>query len=153
MPYLGEDKLYKEFHLDEPWDGEHNKKLIARMPAVFRSPTNPKLAADGKTTYLAPVGDATMFPAGRGVRIAEVTDGTSNTILFVDADDDSAVVWTKPEDLTYDPKAPAKSLGFRYPGALVVFVDGSTHLIPKTVEKATLQGLFTRNGGEVVTPP
>ncbi len=153
LPYLGEDKLYKEFHLDEPWDGEHNKKLIARMPAVFGSPTNPKLAADGKTTYLAPVGDATMFPAGRGVSIAEVTDGTSNTILFVDASDDSAVVWTKPEDLTYDPKAPAKGLGFRYPGALVVFVDGSTHLIPKTVEKATLQGLFTRNGGEVVTPP
>ncbi len=86
------------------------------MPAVFGSPTNPKLAADGKTTYLAPVGDATMFPAGRGVSIAEVTDGTSNTILFVDASDDSAVVWTKPEDLTYDPKAPAKGLGFRYPG-------------------------------------
>ncbi len=153
LPYLGEAKLYKEFHLDEPWDGEHNKKLIARMPTVFRSPTNPKLTADGKTTYLAPVGDATMFPAGRGVSIAEVTDGTSNTILFVDAADDSAVVWTKPEDLTYDPNAPAKGLGFRYPGALVVFVDGSTHLIPKTVEKATLQGLFTRNGGEVVTPP
>ena len=92
LPYLGEEKLYKEFHLDEPWDGEHNKKLIARMPAVFRSPTSPKLAADGKTTYLAPVGDATMFPDGRGVRIAEVTDGTSNTILFVDAADDSAVV-------------------------------------------------------------
>ena len=42
LPYLGEEKLYKEFHFDEPWDGEHNKKLIARMPAVFRSPTNPK---------------------------------------------------------------------------------------------------------------
>ena len=153
LPYLGEEKLYKEFRFDEPWDGEHNKKLIARMPAVFRSPTNPKLAADGKTTYLAPVGDATMFPDGRGVRIAEVTDGMSNTILFVDAADDAAVVWTKPDDLAYDPKAPEKGLGFRYPGALVVFADGSTHLIPKTVEKATLQALFTRNGGEVVTPP
>ena len=153
LPYLGEEKLYKEFRFDEPWDGEHNKKLIARMPAVFRSPTNPKLAADGKTTYLAPVGDATMFPDGRGVRIAEVTDGTSNTILFVDAADDAAVVWTKPDDLAYDPKVPEKGLGFRYPGALVVFVDGSTHLIPKTVEKATLQALFTRSGGEFVTLP
>ncbi len=153
LPYLGEEKLYKEFRFDEPWDGEHNKKLIARIPAVFRSPTNPKLSADGKTTYLAPVGDATMFPPGRGVRIAEVTDGTSNTILFVQANDDLAVVWTKPDDLAYDPKAPTNGLGFRYPGALVVFVDGSTHLIPKTVEKATLQALFTRNGGEVVKLP
>ena len=37
LPYLGEEKLYKEFHLDEPWDSEHNKKLIARMPDVFRA--------------------------------------------------------------------------------------------------------------------
>ena len=153
LPYLGEEKLYKEFHLDEPWDSDHNKKLIARMPAVFRCPANPKLAAEGKTTYLAPVGDATMFPDGRGVGIAEVTDGTANTILFVDGEDDTAVVWTKPEDVSYDAKAPTKGLGFRYPGAVVAFVDGSTHVIPKEVEKATLHALFTRNGGEVVTPP
>src|SRR6202011_6136565 len=102
----------KEFHLDERWDSEHNKALIARMPDVFRAPAaNPKLAADGKTTYLAPVGEATMFPAGRGVRLAEVTDGTANTIQFVHADDDRAVVWTKPDDLQYDAKDPWKGLG------------------------------------------
>ena len=52
LPYLGQEKLYKEFHLDEPWDSDHNKKLIARMPAVFRSSENPKINADFKTTYL-----------------------------------------------------------------------------------------------------
>ena len=36
LPYLGEDALYKEFKLDEPWDSEHNRKLLARMPAVFK---------------------------------------------------------------------------------------------------------------------
>ena len=36
---------------------------------------------------------------------------------------------------------------------LVAFADGSAHFIPKTVEKATLQALFTRNGGEVVKLP
>ena len=34
LPYTEEAALYKEFHLDEPWDSEHNKNLIARMPAV-----------------------------------------------------------------------------------------------------------------------
>ena len=53
LPYLEQEKLYKEFHLDEPWDSDHNKKLIARMPAVFRSSADPKLTADFKTTYLA----------------------------------------------------------------------------------------------------
>src|SRR5262249_7049390 len=39
LPYLAEDgdTLYGEFHLDEPWDSDHNKKLIDRIPAVFRA--------------------------------------------------------------------------------------------------------------------
>ena len=154
LPYLGEEKLYKEFHLDEPWDSDNNRRLIARMPAVFRSTADPKLVADGKTTYLAPVGESTMFPVGRGVRIAEVTDGTSNTILFVQADDDHAVVWTKPEDLAYDAKDAMKGLGGRFTGGFpTAFADGSVHFIPKSIDKDTLRALFTRNGGEVVNPP
>ncbi len=155
LPYLGEEKLYKEFHLDEPWDSDHNKALIARMPDVFRVPAaDPKLAADGKTAYLAPVGDATMFPPGRGVRIAEVTDGTANTILLVEADDDHAVSWTAPEDLVYDAKEPLKGLGGRYGGGfLAAFADGDAHLIPKSANKDTVRALFTRNGGEVVNLP
>ncbi len=151
LPYLDQDKLYKEFHLDEPWDSEHNKKLIARMPAVFRSSANPKLTADGLTTYLAPLGDATMWPGAKGVRIVEVTDGTSQTIFLVDADDDHAVVWTRPEDMNYDAKAPMNGLGGRYQGGfLASFADGSVHFISKSITKATLQALFTRNGGEVI---
>ena len=155
LPFVGEEKLYKEFHLDEPWDSEHNKKLIARMPDVFRAPAaDPKLAADGKTTYLAPVGEATMFPGPRGVRIAEVTDGTSNTILFVEADDDHAVTWTAPDDLAYDPKEPMKGLGGHYHGGfLAAFADGDAHFLQKSDDKDNIRALFTRNGGEVVKLP
>ena len=154
LPYLGQEKLYKEFHLDEPWDSDHNKPLIARMPAVFRSTADPKLADEGKTTLLAPVGDATMFPAGRGVRIAEVTDGTSATILFVQADDDYAAVWTKPDDLSYDAKDPWKGLADRFPdGFLAAFADGEVRFVPRSIGKDMLRALFTRSGGEAVTPP
>jgi hypothetical protein len=154
LPFLGETDLYKQFHLDEPWDSDHNKKLIEKMPKVFDSTADPKLAAAGKTTFLAPRGAATMFPDKRGVRIAEVTDGTSNTIFVVDADDAHAVPWTKPEDLTYDPEEPSKGLSSRFgEGFLVGFVDGSIHFLPKKLPGETLRGLFTRNGGEVVNYP
>jgi hypothetical protein len=154
LPYLGEDNLYKQFHLDEPWDSEHNKKLIARMPAVYRTAANPKLAREGKTTYLAPRGEETMFPGTRGVRIFEVTDGTANTIFLVDADDEHAVVWTRPEDLKYNPKDPARGLSARHPdGFLTGFVDGSIHFLPRNMDKMNLHALFTRQGGEVVAVP
>ncbi|WP_165251469.1 sigma-70 family RNA polymerase sigma factor, partial [Paludisphaera soli] len=41
LPSLGEEELYNEFHLDEPWDSPHNKTLLARMPAVFQIPGDP----------------------------------------------------------------------------------------------------------------
>jgi hypothetical protein len=151
LPYLDEEALYKEFHLDEPWDSEHNKKLIGRMPACYRCPSA-KLADGGKTTYLAPVGKNTMFPSdGKRVHFADVADGLSNTLMLVDAEPARAVNWTKPDDLLYDPAKPRAGLGGQHTaGTAVLFGDGSTRLLPATVDNKTLQALFTRNGGEVV---
>ena len=33
-----EQALYDQYHFDEPWDSEANKKVLAHMPDVFRSP-------------------------------------------------------------------------------------------------------------------
>ncbi len=101
LPYLEEGKLYKQFHLDEPWDSEHNKPLIAKMPDVF-TPRSIRLRAEGKTTLLVPVGKQTIFGPKDGVPIRDITDGTSTTILIVDADEGQAVVWTRPDDLNVD---------------------------------------------------
>ncbi len=38
LPLMEEGELFKQFHLDEPWDSEHNKPLIAKMPAVYAKP-------------------------------------------------------------------------------------------------------------------
>ncbi len=154
LPFVEQGQLYREFHLDEPWDSAHNKKLIARMPRLFASPGNPKLAAEGKTTYLAPTGANTMFPDLKGLKVGDVTDGTSNTIFLVDAADDQAVIWTKPDDLKVDPKEPLKGLGFKYGETVpTLFVDGSVHALKKTIDKDTLRGLFTPDGGEVIQVP
>jgi hypothetical protein len=152
LPFLEQEKLYKEFHLDEPWDSEHNQKLIARMPAVFRS--SEKLAAEGQTAYLAPVGEATMFPGRDPVRIRDVTDGTSNTLLVVEANDANAVIWTRPDDLKVDPKQPLAGLaGQPSKGFQALFADGSVRYLPETIDPKNLAALFTRNGGEVVSLP
>ena len=155
LPFIEQEQLYKQFHLDEPWDSEHNKKLIAKMPKVYAGSVNAKLAEAGKTTYLGVVDKSTMFTGDKkGVQIRDVTDGTSNTIFIVDVDDDAAAIWTKPEELKLDPKDPQKGMGGRYPnGFLAAFVDGSVRMLPKKIEKETLKALFTRNGGETIPPP
>ncbi|HJT78628.1 MAG TPA: DUF1559 domain-containing protein, partial [Gemmataceae bacterium] len=152
LPFVGENDLYKQFHLDEPWDSPHNRQLIARMPAVYQGP-NMKLNREGKTIYLLPVGKDVAFKGGpEGPRMpADFQDGTSNTILIVEADDAHAVPWTKPEDLKVDLAHPERGLGGHFhEGFLVALADGSVRLVSGKISKATLRAAFTPAGGEVL---
>jgi prepilin-type processing-associated H-X9-DG protein len=157
LPFLEQEGLYREFNFNEPWDSEHNKKLISRMPAVYRCP-NQHLADKGKTTYVVPVGpengkNATLFSArvDAGRSLARVPDGTSNTIMLLDVDDDHAVPWTKPDDLKFDPEEPMAALVGHHPGKMaVLFADGSVRFLKNTIDKEKLKALFTFNGGEIV---
>jgi hypothetical protein len=124
------------------------------MPYVYALAGQRDLAREGKTVYLAPRGEATMFPGYRAVGVAEVIDGTANTIFLVEGDEEGVVIWTKPEDLNYDATQPHRGLGQRWDGGfLALFVDGAVHLIPGTIDKAVLKALFTRAGGENVEVP
>jgi hypothetical protein len=73
LPYLDQDNLYKQFKLDEPWDSDHNKKLIEMMPGVFRS--SERLPA-GMTTYLGVAGEGAIFPDRKAVFVREIRGGT-----------------------------------------------------------------------------
>lgn len=153
LPYLEQEELYKQFHLDEAWDSPHNKGLIARMPAIFACPSGKQThLTDGKTTYLTPRGPSTMFPGPAGIKIQEITDGTSNTIMAIDANDDSAVTWTAPEDWNLSEPFSAKGLFGHHPkGTNAAFGDGSVRFLMETIAPQTWQALFSRNGGEVVS--
>src|SRR5207302_9126297 len=93
LPYLEQQDLYKQFRLDEPWDSEHNKKLLGKMPDVYRSPG---AKAPTTTHYQVFVGQGTIFEGPGGIGFAQILDGTSNTLMVVEAA--AAVPWTKPED-------------------------------------------------------
>ena len=64
LPYLEEAKLYKQFKLDEPWDGEHNKKLLSPMPVLYTQPgVTPAGSTD--THYRVFVGPEAPFTGAR----------------------------------------------------------------------------------------
>ncbi len=151
LPYIEQDNLYKQFHLDEPWDSEHNKKLIEKMPKTYRSPAS--AAAPGMTNYLTVRGKDTMFPGDKGIKIADVTDGLSNTIAIVEASDKKAVIWTKPDDFEFNEKNPADGLlGLWSNGFLAALGDGSVRMIAGTIDPKVLKDLFLRNDGNPIPP-
>src|SRR5262249_57427694 len=90
LPYIEQDNLFKEFHFDEPWDSEHNKKLLEQMPKIYQT-----VEAEGKkhlTRYQGFVGKGAFFDGAKGIKIADITDGTSNTIMVTEAA--KGVPWT-----------------------------------------------------------
>ncbi|MEX0610975.1 MAG: M56 family metallopeptidase [Pirellulales bacterium] len=147
LPFLDQADLYEEFRLDEPWDSEHNRKLLARMPDEFK---NPKLNEPTKTNYLAVVGEECVFTGTpNGIKFSRISDGTARTIALVEADADQAVEWTKPEDWQFDRNAPTSHLGGLWGDRWhAAWIDGSVRGI-FTLEPRNLIGIqFTCAGGE-----
>ncbi|MEE2640455.1 MAG: DUF1559 domain-containing protein [Planctomycetota bacterium] len=147
LPYLGEMELYEQYRLDEPWDSPNNQKVMNRMPEVFRHPTEPDGSVN--TRYLAFVGPKSPFSAPDGFRFSDLTDGSSNTIMFFSGA--TQVPWTKPEDIEYDPEQeiPLKDGPFEK-GFNAVFFDGSVQFIPSETGWEKLHLLIQGNDGQPV---
>ena len=148
LPYIEQDPLYRQFKLDEPWNSPHNIKLLDRIPPVYMNPNQPGLG--NKTTYLAPIGPGSIFGSNKRMAFRNVTDGTSNTIMFMQVGSDKAVPWTKPEDLKYDLKDPLGSLGNIGETFTAGFADGSVQTLPVNIKPATLLKLFNCRDGEII---
>ena len=158
LPFVEQQALFDEFHLDEPWDSPHNKKLIERMPSVYKAPGSK--CKPGMTNYLGVGGadgvfvrpaEGERFKGSPGTSFANITDGTSNTVMIVEASDEQAITWTRPGDYAPDKENPVKGLvGLRRGGFQAAFCDGSVRFISASIDPETLNLLFTKSDGKPV---
>jgi len=150
LPFLEEDALYEQFHLDEPWDSEHNRPLANRMPNIYDAPKS-TVSGGGRTNYLGVAGASGIFADAQGTRMAQIRDGLSNTVMVVEAADTQAVFWTKPGDFDYQRENPIARLVDLQDGRfLAAFGDGSVQYLDKSIGAGALKKLCTRDGGEVI---
>jgi beta-lactamase regulating signal transducer with metallopeptidase domain len=151
LPYLEQADLFNQYKFDEPWDGPNNIKLIDRMPAVFACPDDEAALASHFSSYFVLREKDTLFPDRKeGVNLQEIIDGTSNTIMVVEAK--RPVPWTKPEDIPYDPSHPLRGIGQLHPGGFLAgMADGSVRFFKDSINPDMLRALFTRASGEVIS--
>lgn len=143
LPFLDQYDLYKKFQLNEPWDSPHNKKLLDQMPDIYKTKG---VDQPGKTSIMTFSGKGTPFSGGPGIRIREIKDGLSNTILCVEAGPDKAVPWTQPIDLPFDPKNPKKALGqLEKDHFLVLKMDGAAISVPTNISAEKLRKMIRHN--------
>jgi len=156
LPYLDQNALYKQFHLDEPWDSEHNLPLSKILPAIYADPDSAlrKINAAGKTTFVVPTGFGTLFDGPEGASIKKIIDGTSNTIMLVEVVPERAVIWTRPADWEVDFGDPLN--GVRRSDRdwfNAARCDGSAHSIENAVDEDKLRALLTIAGKESIPYP
>jgi hypothetical protein len=154
LPFLGEEELYKQFHLDEAWDSPHNLALLEKMPEVYRSKTSNKEQElkPGQTRIVAPLtANSIMGKGGGPTRLQDIADGLSNTILLVEAAPSAAVPWTKPADLVIDLTNPTVGLATEGQSTLLAaFADGSIRILPSSIDPKTLKAYLSQDDGEVI---
>jgi hypothetical protein len=157
LGYLDRDpadrQLFKAFALDEPWDSPKNKKLIAEMPRIYE-PIRVK-AKPGETFYRGFVGKGAPFGRDKGhdgwlgLNRDSITDGLDNTGLIYEAGE--PVIWTKPDDLEFDPKKPLPKFGGMFDGEFHVgFPSGSVHLFRRNPDEKELRKVIQYDDGQEV---
>ena len=150
LPFLDQEELYNQFHLDEPWDSEHNMTLLEKMP--FPYVDHAQELPPGITNFLAPVSERSILGATTELTQNHIADGTSSTVLVLMASADKGVPWTSPADLQIDPADPIGSLGELGDSVVVLFADGSVKPIQLPIEPQQLLNLFNRDDRIPATP-
>jgi uncharacterized protein (TIGR03067 family) len=151
LPFVEQNNLYNQFKLNEPWDSPHNKKLLEVIPRIY-APVAGKPKQPHSTYYQVFTGPGTVFEGEKKLQIRSISDGTSNTVMVVEAAE--AVPWTKPADLPFDAKKKElPKLGGQLPdGFFMALCDGSTMWVSRRYDERILRAMITRAGGEVIDP-
>ncbi len=126
LPMLGYKSLYEEFHLDEPWDSEHNKSLIPKMPKEFKTPG---VVDTGFTAIHAIQGQDCVFGLQTANGSQGITSGLNKRAFLILGGAQTAKPWTSPDGFPIDFSAGLEQLGApKY--RLVVTGSGVARTIP-----------------------
>ncbi|MCM2370893.1 DUF1559 domain-containing protein [Aporhodopirellula aestuarii] len=149
LPFIEEQALYQKFHLDEPWDSEHNLPLAKELPAVYQSPG--VTLGPGMTVMQAVVGeDMGMRPLEK-TAFRDFLDGLSNSALILEVNAEAAVIWSKPEDIEIDKANPLQHLGkLREGGFHIGMADGAVRFFTNSTGPEFFLRLLTRAGKETI---
>ncbi|MEN6451285.1 MAG: DUF1559 domain-containing protein [Thermoguttaceae bacterium] len=165
LPFIEGDTLYKRLRLDLPCDHPLNAEVLQNRMPMFMCPSDPTISATEqgftKTAYVAVVGaDSTdgsentrgVIGWDRGLKLEEITDGLSNTILVAEVADGGP--WFAGGHGTarrIDDWIANRTWSQHTGGGNVLFADGSVQYMTPAIDPRTLRHLATAQGGEPTT--
>lgn len=157
LPFLEQSTLYERYNFDEPWNSPNNLAVTNVPIPAYSCPSSPGGSPGSReTNYMVITGPETVFDGGKACKLSDILDGTSNTLLVVEACG-TGVNWAEPKDLA------ASNVSFPlgtgggaspdsyHPGGLnAALCDGSVRFLSDSISPQTFQALLTKGGAEVI---
>ena len=157
LPFIDQMPMHDAYDFSQPWDSLENLAVTRNTPPVFRCPSAP--GSPDTTHYVVITGRDTCFDGGKGIKIREITDGASNTLLVVEAHE-SSIPWYEPRDLDVSVLGgggggggggASAGLSSSHPGGFnAAYCDGRVRFVNESTAPTTIRAQVTPAGGEQV---
>jgi hypothetical protein len=136
LPFVEEDALSRKIDLSKVIDAPVNAALARKMPAVFGRSSK----SESDIVWVQPEKPPQSF--------SEISDGLSNTIMFVRVN--RPMAWMDPANIT--PEGVVKLPGELKDGEdlQVAFYDGSVRNLRKNIAEETLRQILDPADGQVI---
>lgn len=170
LPFLEEVGVYNQLDRTQAWDSDANTAGVTAELSVFQNPSQPGrrenpssgdyvgVTGIGENSAELPARDrrAGIFGYNRSTRLRDVTDGTSNTLMYLDASTPnvSQLAGGRATLRGFSQKPyfnGPDGIGSPHPGVVqAALADGSVRAISVEVDDSILEAMATKSGGEIV---
>ncbi|MFO0429448.1 MAG: DUF1559 domain-containing protein [Planctomyces sp.] len=168
LPFLEQGNLYEQLDGKSGWEAESNASGVQLTVPAFVNPSQPGkrpnpssgdyvgIAGVGENAAMLPKNDpkAGVFGYNRSCRIADITDGTSNTIIITDASEPNAsfLAGGRATIRSFSQKPYLNGpdgIGSHHVGIVqMALADGSVRAVSVNIDESVLEALATKAGGE-----
>jgi hypothetical protein len=146
LPFLEQAAVYERFDKSKAWDSAENQALSQVVIPTFQDPAN-KTGSPERSDYVFVTGKGTAFDGNKSVRLTDMTDGTSNTIVAICTSGGPAN-WAAPQEWNVESGVvPAAS---QPDNIQVLFADGSVQVMKPQHFQQNIRSLASHSGGDVV---
>lgn len=157
LPYLDRGDLYNEYNFSEPWDGPNNSQFSTLYVDEYTCWIDDPQGPIRTTSYLAVVGDRSLWPGSRSMSVPAIGNKPGEKILIVEVAN-SGIQWFEPRDLSLDQmefqinSTTGPSIRSQHPGgANVAFADGTVRFLERR-DQRDLKKLLRIDNGRVTKP-